>query len=65
MLYQSEFKCYNPRMVHGILDDTDRRLQFYELFLNKCQYSPDIVMKKNMALNKLVQSAIFLFGILG
>jgi len=33
-------------IVHELLKgDTDRRLQFCELILNKCHYSPDTVMK--------------------
>jgi len=46
MLQSSGLECYIQRLVHEFLnDDTDRRLQFYELFLNECHYSFNIVMK--------------------
>lgn len=41
-----KFKCYHPRLVHGLLeDDPDRRLQFCELMLNQYQQDRDIFGK--------------------
>ncbi len=39
-----KFKCYTPRLTHGLLeDDPDRRLQFCELLLHEYRNNPDIL----------------------
>lgn len=38
-----KFKCYTPRLMHGLIeDDPDRRLQYCELMLNEFNEDPTI-----------------------
>jgi hypothetical protein len=46
ILHCSGFKCYIPRLVHGLIEnDTCRRLESCELFQNECHCCPDTVVK--------------------
>lgn len=43
MIHDAGFRPYIPRLIHGLLgDDSDRRLQFCELFINEVTETPDI-----------------------
>lgn len=44
ILHELKMKPYRPHLVYGLLeDDTDRRLQFCELFVNECHNNPEFM----------------------
>ncbi|CAM1314089.1 Uncharacterised protein r2_g2467 [Pycnogonum litorale] len=43
MLKELNYKPYVPRLIHWIIgDDTDRRLQFCEIFVDQCEATPTL-----------------------